>query len=184
MRGYETTGVTTFHIEKKVDTGGILLQESVGIEPEDNYETLSNRLSEVGARVMAETLDRLAEGTLVGSSQVGRPTTAPKILRETALIDWNRSAVEIHNQIRGLSPEPAAFTTFESKTVKLFSSRVIESGANASPGEAVAVEDGRLGVMTGSGVIEILELQLEGKRRMKSSEFLRGRPLKLGTKFG
>jgi len=184
MRGYETTGVTTFLIERKVDTGGVLLQESAPIMPDDDAESLALRLSEIGARVMADTLDGLQSGVLTPKQQVGHATSAPKIVRETALIDWNQPAKEIHNQVRGLSPEPAAFTVFESKTLKILKSLPTDSGAVGEPGEVVFAKDGRITVKTGTENLDILELQLEGKRRMNSSEFLRGRPVRIGTRLG
>jgi len=184
MRGEATTGVTTFQIDRKVDTGGILLQREEPILQEDDAASLSGRLAVIGSAVMIETLEGVAGGTLEPLPQSGPSTSAPKITRETAVINWLRPAVEIHNQIRGLSPDPAATTMLEGKRLKIFRSRLSGETSSASPGSIVRVSKESFSVATGEGTLEICELQIEGKKRIGSSEFLKGRRLLEGTILG
>ncbi len=183
MRGYDRTGVSTFHIERRVDTGGLLLQDSIAIEPDDDAGSLSAKLAQIGANLLVESLLRVARGEIVPKIQSGVPTLAPKITREICLIDWNKSAIEIRNQIRGLSPSPAAYTFLDGKMLKLFRSRTL-SETVAAPGGLRIGGDGSLIVGTGIGSLVVEELQIEGKRRMSSGEFLRGRAIRDGTVFG
>ncbi len=183
MRGFIRTGVTTFLIERKVDTGGILLQEQVPILPEDDSELLSRRMSDVGAALLTQSLAGLEAGRLTPRPQIGEPSTAPKITRETCVIDWTRSAVEIHNQVRGLAPTPAAFTHWEGKVLKLYRTEVIGE-AGSLPGSIQMGESSVLTVATGQGSLVIRELQLEGKKRMRGEEFTRGRQIRPGTRLG
>ena len=184
MRGVTRTGVTTFKIERKVDTGNILLQESVDIHPEDDAGNLAVRLAEVGAMLSVRTLDELEEGTLEPRSQEGEVTTAPKITREMCLIDWNRKADEIHNLVRGLAPSPAAFSRLGDRILKVFKTVLLSENTSASPGVITIRDENRLFVSTGEGSLEVIELQLEGKRRMKAEDFLRGAKLSSGTELG
>ncbi len=184
MRGLTSTGVTTFKVERKVDTGNILLQEAVDILPEDDAGNLAVRLAEVGAKLSVRTLDELEEGTLVPISQEGEVTTAPKITREMCRIDWHRKADEIHNQVRGLAPSPTAFSKLGDKVLKVFKTAILSEGTGGSPGVITIRDDNRLFVSTGDDSLEIIELQLEGKRRMLAEDFLRGAKLSSGTELG
>jgi len=181
MNGCERTGITTFLIEKRIDAGSILLQREYPILPEDDAGSLSERLSAEGARLIVETLDGFEEGRLVPRPQAGEPTPAPKIEAETCRIDWTRPATEICNQIRGLSPAPAAFTTLNGKRLKLFRAKVVKGNAVAAPGTVIKGKAGVLTAQCGAGGLAILELQLEGKRRLDSTEFVRGKPVECGT---
>jgi methionyl-tRNA formyltransferase len=184
MRGRQRTGVTTFLIERKVDTGNILMQESTLVEDEDNVETLSKRLSEIGSILLVRTFEKLGTNKLKPRAQTGEATSAPKITHETALIDWSHSALQIHNQVRGLSPHPAAFTTLNCKVLKILRTRIHSAQCKGEPGEIISMAEGEVEVATGEGSIKILELQLEGKKRLFIEEFLRGRQLVCGTRLG
>lgn len=182
MRGLTRTGVTTFLIERQVDTGSILLQESLDVAPDDDAGSLGRRLATVGARLLVESLDRLEAGTLDDRRQQGEVTHAPKITRELCRLDWSKSAVELHNQVRGLSPDPAAFTTLDGHLVKIYRTSLLD-GTGGTPGEFVGMREGVLVVATGSGLLGLRELQLEGRRRMTAADFVRGRSLRPGTRF-
>ncbi|MDP8238764.1 MAG: methionyl-tRNA formyltransferase [Candidatus Hatepunaea meridiana] len=183
MRGYHTTGMTTFSIDKKVDTGGVLLQQQVEIHPEDDAGSLAVRLAEAGARLAVRTLDELEDGILKPVQQAGEVSYAPRITRKTCRIKWHWSAERLHNRVRGLAPSPGAFCMLGNKVVKIFKT-VPHSGMVCSDAGAVIPDNASgLLVSTGEGCLEILELQLEGKRRMTVAEFIRGRPLPTGTKF-
>ncbi len=184
MNGLPRTGLTTFIIERRVDTGEMLLQEPVDIEPDDDAGTLSDRLADLGARLVIKTLDRLETGELTPRPQTGDVTKAPRLTRDTCRIDWSRPAEELHNQVRGLSPTPGAFTILNRKVLKILRTRTLEDVGNGEPGLVVGEIEDTLAIWTGSGVLGIVELQMEGRRRMTAGEFLRGKSLPPGAKFG
>ena len=185
MNGDSTTGVTTFFLKHEIDTGDIIAQRSIDIAPDEDAGSVHDRLMHLGAELTLETLQSITDGTLHTISQDDmlttgeEPTPAPKIFRETCEIDWNRSALQIHNHVRGLAPYPAAWTRItlpgqaaptEMKVLKV----TIADGFNLTPGET-AVDHSRLIVGCGDGdAIEILQLKPEGKRAMPAPDFLRG----------
>jgi methionyl-tRNA formyltransferase len=172
--GETETGVTTFQIQLKVDTGNILKQRRVEISEADDAGSLSDILSTIGAEVLLDTLNELEAGTLTPLPQdTTQATRAPKIQKEHCLIDWTRSAQQIRNQVRALTPQPAAYTLLEGKTVKIFQVRRTVGGAGLDPG-TVNIGDHEIQVGTGSDVLRIAELQFEGKKRMETEAFLRG----------
>ncbi|MGB8357600.1 MAG: methionyl-tRNA formyltransferase [Bacteroidales bacterium] len=189
INGETLTGVTTFLIDKEIDTGKILLSKETEIFPEDNAGSLHDRLMEIGAGLVVETVKGLYEGRLKPVPQKTEPGiiihAAPKIFPSDTIVDWKESAVRIHNKIRGLSPYPGAVTTIKSENktlrLKLFQSRlnpednlVTATGTYQRSGVLVVREKSRLFITCGSGEIEILSLQPEGRKKMTSSEFLRG----------
>ncbi len=183
IRGERETGVTTFFIEERVDTGDMILQEKIAIGEEETAGELSKRLAELGAVVLRRTVDLIAEGKAPRRKQHGRATRAPKITREMCRIDWQKPAVEVHNLIRGLSPDPGAFTFWNGKEIKIYRSRPHDARTDFGPGTVVGVDDDQINVATGSGVVSILEMQLAGRRRMSAAEFLRGHKLEPGDVF-
>ena len=184
INGEKETGVTTFFLQHEIDTGDIILQEKIKIDDEDNAGTVHDKLMNVGSGLVLKTVQAIEEDNVIESSQstVDRPQLkhAPKIYKETCLIDWHTSALEIHNLIRGLSPYPSAFTHLDGKVLKIFAARI--SPINSRE----AVDSGLLSMDLSTdnktyfsikcfdGWLDILELQLEGKKRMKVDEFLRG----------
>jgi len=188
FNGETKTGVTTFMIDREIDTGKILLSKETRIYPDDNAGTLHDRLMTVGAELVVETVKGLYEGKLKPVSQSAESGAilhnAPKIIPADTVIDWKESAVRIHNKIRGLSPHPGAVITLrsEGKTLrlKLFESRIDSEGTFSADGrQAVAGtilirEKSRLLFACGSGEVEITSLQPEGRKRMTAAEFLRG----------
>lgn len=186
INGDLQTAVTTILLSKQIDSGEILLQETVDIGDEDNYGTLASRLSEIGADLVIKTLNGIEEGNLKGTSQdESKVTLAPKIKSDDYKINWTKPAFEIHNLIRAFSPAPGAFTTFNSKRIKIFSSSMLDkSSDNNKCGEIVIYSKKQLVIQTGKGLLEIGEVQLEGKKRMKVEEFLRGTKLQFKMMLG
>jgi len=191
INGETRTGVTSFLIDAKIDTGNILLQEELSIGEDECAGELHDRLMELGAKVIKRTVDQLAEGLLVAKDQdelikAGKTLqNAPKIHKSDCLVDWNQAGLQIHNLVRGLSPYPAAFTYLEKETgqktlFKIFVSR-FETSSHIHK-EGIIISDGKkeLKVAVCDGYIHILSLQQEGKRRMSTGEFLLGTSLTSG----
>ncbi|MGB2867480.1 MAG: methionyl-tRNA formyltransferase [Bacteroidota bacterium] len=176
IRGEKETGVTTFFLREKVDTGSILLQARVKIGPEETAGELHDKLAEVGAEIVLQTIRLIGLGKVQPRPQDDSlASPAPKIFKEDCKIDWSKSAGEVHNLIRGLSPSPCAWTMHHGTTLKIYRSAVGTQGEESmSPGKVVLVNKESLVVGTGHGSLAILELQQEGKKRLDVEEFLRG----------
>lgn len=183
INGETVTGITTFFIDDKIDTGSILNREEVTIYPEENAGDLHDRLMVHGARLVVKTISELAEGSARVESQKKylKPgealKTAPKITPEFCIIDWNRDPVTIYNFIRGLSPYPCARSVFrnsETLSFKIFESTFEISSHVHEPGQIFSDGKKYLKVACKGGFINITSLQLEGKKRMGIEEFLRG----------
>ncbi len=177
MAGETETGLTSFQLQHEIDTGAILVQKRVAIDPEDDFGSLYQKMGPLGGELLLETLEGLAAGRLQPRPQ-GDPDpqkTAAKIFLEDRKIDWNQPAMRIHHQIRGLSPIPGAFTYWQDKTLRLFKARVGEAHqGKVNPGDFEADPKSGLRFAAQDHWLEILELQWEGRRRMSASEFLRG----------
>ena len=183
IRGETVTGVTTFFLEEKVDTGNLLLQASIPIGPDEDAGTLHDRLAALGATVVLDTVRLIARGEARPRPQDSRlATPAPKIFRDDCHIRWDRPAAEIRNFIRGLSPSPAAFARHRGKVVKLYRAGIVPGSPSGSPGQVTAA-DGVLRVSAADGDLAIQELQLEGRKRMGAEEFLRGYGVTSGDTF-
>jgi len=177
INGETETGVTTFFLQHEIDTGSILFQEKEPIYHEDNAGTLYQRLMTKGAFLVLKTMEAVANQDIHPKPQEEQQNVhhAPKIFKETCEIDWNRSAEEIHNLVRGLSPYPAAWIIFHGKICKVYKTEISNKEiSNLGPGEYISDGKSNLIFQTGKGSIKILELQLEGKKRMGIEEFLRG----------
>lgn len=173
IKGERKTGVTTFALEEKVDTGNIYLQKEVEIVDDDNFETLHDKLSEIGSKAVLETVDIIESGNYQLKGQDNSiATPAPKITPVTGKIDWTKSAEEIHNLVRGLSPVPCAYFFHNNKKIKVYKAKLLEK-ENPTPGK-INQSKKNLFVECGKDELEILELQLEGRNRMTAEEFLRG----------
>jgi methionyl-tRNA formyltransferase len=177
MNGETETGVTTFKLQHAIDTGDILLSERLPIGPEETAGEVHDRMKEIGAALLVRTVDGLAAGTLKEIPQdsiPGQVKHAPKIFTEDCRIDWTHSAKSIHDQVRGLSPFPGAFTTLQDKTIKVFRSRYEKHPIHGAPGDMATDGKKWLRFSTADGYIYLLEVQVEGKKRMGIEEFLRG----------
>lgn len=183
INGETETGVTTFFLKEKVDTGNMLLQARTPILPEDDAGTLHDRLAAIGAEVLLHTIRLIEQGKAVPRAQEeSQASPAPKIFKEDCRIDWNNPAVSIYNRVRGLSPHPAAFTMHNGKVIKLFRTRVLDEPARSEPG-TVHVTKQHLLVCAADKLLQIEELQQEGRKRMGVVEFLRGYRISSGEKF-
>jgi methionyl-tRNA formyltransferase len=179
INGETETGVTTFFLEERVDTGTVILQAKAAILPDDDAGSLHDRLALLGADLVVETVRRVEAGTAVPRPQdPSIASRAPKIHKEDCRVAWDRPVERVRNLIRGLAPHPAAWTTHAGKVVKLFRSEVYDRETGA-PG-TVALETGSIVVQCADGRLRLLDLQLEGRRRMASAEFLRGYALQTG----
>ncbi|MEX2564777.1 MAG: methionyl-tRNA formyltransferase [Cyclobacteriaceae bacterium] len=180
INGEKETGVTTFLLKHDIDTGNILFQEKEPIHPEDNVGSLYDRLKKKGAALVLKTVEALASNQVKATRQNEEKFLhhAPKIYKETCMINWNQPAIHIHNLVRGLSPYPAAWTMLKDKTCKIFQTEILqEDNDTLQPGEYVTNNKDFLYYQTKNGMISILELQLEGKKKMKIEDFLRGHSL-------
>lgn len=186
IEGERETGVTTFVIDDKVDTGGILLQRRTPIGAEETFGELYERLKHLGAEVLVESIKRYAAGEIQPQAQQGEPTRAPKLTPELRIIDWSQAAERINNLVRGLSPVPCAYTTIAGKMLKIYGSRVRYGAVAARPGRVVTADAkaGVFEVQTGDNYLRLLDVQLEGKKRMAAADFLRGFSVQVGDALG
>jgi methionyl-tRNA formyltransferase len=209
INGETWTGVTTMQIDAGLDTGDMLLKQETHILPEETAVELGQRLADMGANLLIETLDGLAQGKILREKQdPAKATYAPILKKEDGLIDWRHPALTIHNRVRGLQPWPGAYTTFRGRTLHIWKSRALfragesgtldvgwvvwqppvtpeprPNGAAAEvwpppappPGQIQMIEP--LVVSCGSGALQLLELQLEGRKRMAAADFARGQRL-------
>lgn len=183
INGDTETGVTTFFLKHEIDTGDIIRQERIEIAPTDNVGDVHDRLMMLGAELTIDTIDHIIAGDLKPIPQDEilqgtEPTPAPKIFKDTCMIDWIKSAVNVHNLVRGLSPYPAAWTTFEQDgrepiTMKIYETSVVEWGGVLTPGK-FTIDANRMFVDCIDARVEILSLQAAGKKRMPTADFLRG----------
>ena len=177
INGEKLTGVTTFKLKHEIDTGDILLQDAFPITAEDTAGTIHDRMKEIGAALLVKTVEGLAAGSLTEKPQAAESGTlkhAPKIHTDTCRINWSRSADEIYNLVRGLSPYPGAFTILNEKMLKVY--RCKKEIVFPASTEGDHETDGKtfLKFACADGYIHLLDIQLEGKKKMEISEFLRG----------
>jgi len=187
IKGEKKTGVTTFFIRKKVDTGEIILQREVEIGLDETYGELSLKLSQVGAEVLLETIDLIEKGEMKTYPQDNlEASLAPKITDELCKIDWSRPAEEVNNLIRGVSPTPGAFTFFRGKLLKIYKAEIVTGQEGSTePGRIIGADKSTgIHVQTGRGILKLKELQLEGKKKITADEFLRGYRIEAGEKLG
>lgn len=181
INGEKETGVTTFKLQHEIDTGDILLQKSFAIGDDETTGEVHDRMKIIGADLLVETVRGLAEGTLHSTQQssiIPNDTLtlkhAPKIFTETCQVHWENPVDHIHNLIRGLSPFPGALSTLDGKILKIYRSK--KEYASQHPAAGTVVTDGKtfLKFACADGYIHVLDLQLEGKKRMLTEDFLRG----------
>jgi len=178
--GETETGITTMLMDAGLDTGDMLVKKATPVGPFETAGGLHDRLALLGREAMDETMRRLCDGTLRPEKQDDSLTCyAPMLKKEDGRIDWTRTAVEIHNQVRGLDPWPGAFTFLEGEVLKIAVTAPQDGGGD--PGTVVAVDRNSVQVACGMGVLRIGELQLPGKKRLPAADFLRGCPLPVGT---
>ncbi len=182
INGESKSGLTTFFIEKEIDTGLILLQAELSISDAEAAGSLHDRMMEAGADLLVKTARGLDSGQLEGRPQMiefdKTYPKAPKLFRETGLIDWQNPALSIHNLIRGLNPFPGSYSAVSGLStgdnLKIWTGKVLEMDGNLDPGKVEIREGNRLIVGTGEGKLELLEVQAPGKKRVSAADFLRG----------
>ncbi len=185
LAGDAETGITIMQMNERMDAGDILLQEPMPIRDDDTSETLGDRLAAAGARLIVEALDRLERGEVVARKQDEQEATlAPMIRKEEGAIDWRRGAVEIARAVRAFIPWPGAYTALAGRRMKIHRAAPLAEIAGAAPGTVVRAADDRLEVATGDDRLALLEIQLEGRRRLTAREFLAGHPLRCGERLG
>jgi methionyl-tRNA formyltransferase len=184
MAGDAQTGVTIMRVVKALDAGAMLATVLREIDPDETSEDVERALSELGADLLVSTLDRLAQGPIHEEPQDDtRATYAPRLTKEDGLVDWSRSAVDVHNLIRGLYPWPHAYTYWRGRRLILLRSSPSSGTTHALPGVVIAAHSEELRVAAGEGHVQILELQAEGKRLMTAREFLAGNRIEPGDHF-
>jgi methionyl-tRNA formyltransferase len=182
IRGEHETGNTIMLMDEGMDTGAILMQEGLPIGPEDTAGALTEKLASLGAKLIITALPLLATGKPTPVAQDGtKATMAPLLKKGDGLIDWNLSAREIHNRVRGLSPWPGAYSYLDGKIVKLIATGVLDG--TGEPGSLYERDKNTLAAGTGSGLLSILSIQPEGKKPMTAGEFMRGHRGIIGKKF-
>ena len=184
INGEEETGVTTMYMDVGLDTGDMIIHNSLKIGENETAGELHDRISLLGAETLVKTLKLIENNEIIRTKQDDTLATyAPMLDKNLCEIDFSKDAKVIHNLIRGLSPWPVATTKLNGKTLKIHRSIYVDKKASSIFGEVIE-NDGRIIVSCGDGCIEILELQLEGKKRMNASDFLRGHPIDLKTILG
>lgn len=183
INGETVSGVTTMYMDVGMDTGDMILKSEIPILSDDTTGSLHDKLQNLGAKVLSETLKNIAAGKSVREPQnEAEATYAHLLCRSTERIDWHQPAPVIHNLVRGLNPWPGSYCSYQNKSLKIWKTRVYnESFACSQPGQVVQVTPEGLVVETGKGTIELLEVQPESKRRMKASDFVCGYSLAKGN---
>ena len=182
LNGDKTAGVTTMFMAEGMDTGDMLLKAETPVGEEETSGQLFDRLKDLGAQLLIETLEKLEQGALTPIPQEeAQATHAPMLSKELSLVDWTKPAHQVHDLIRGLNPWPSAVSYLDGKKLKLHASRVREG--SGQPGKAF-VQEGALLVYCGQGALELTELQTENGKRMDGKSYLLGHPLEKDSRFG
>ena len=183
LDGEKETGITTILMDEGIDTGDILLKKTIKIDTDETSGSLFDKLMALGAETILETLDELEKGNLTPIKQGESPTAYAKMLTKAmGLIDFTRPAKELDCFVRGMDPWPSAYTLLSGKTLKLWKVRAVEGGGKA--GSVIDIDKESFAIACGEGAIEVLEVQLEGKKRMSAGDFLKGSTLNIGQELG
>lgn len=183
LDGEKETGITTILMDEGIDTGDILLKKTIKIDTDETSGSLFDKLMALGAETILETLDELEKGSLTPIKQGESPTAYAKMLTKAmGLIDFTKSAKELDCFVRGMNPWPSAYTLLAGKTLKLWKVRVVEGSGKA--GSVIEIGKESFTIACGEGAIEVLEVQLEGKKRMSAGDFLKGSTLNIGQELG
>ena len=187
INGDKQTGLSTFFIDSKIDTGAIIKQKNIQIKEYENYGILKERMAIQGSILLLDTINSIYNGGATPVMQNDESVTyAPKITKKMTIIDWNSSSDSIHNLIRGLSPLPGAQSRINGKKIKILETRIIENifKSHFKPGQVVYVSKNQLLIKTGHGTISVIRLQLEGKKSLDIKSFLNGYTINIGDYFG
>jgi len=182
--GEHKTGLSVFLLDEKMDHGPLLVQERLDIHPEETGYELLMRMVPLGCGALDKALDGLTTNSIQPLAQDhGQACPAPKLRKEDGIIDWTLDAHKIHDRVRGFHPWPGAFTQLAGKTIHIHKTRPFRGGEQWHPGE-IRVQENRMLVGTGCGILEILELQNEGKKPVKALDFLHGLRVEDALRFG
>jgi methionyl-tRNA formyltransferase len=185
LAGDTTTGITIMQMNERMDEGDILLQREIEIAADDTAGSLGQRLASLGAGLLVETLAMLVRGDMVSRAQDhAAATLAPMVRKEEGAIDWSKSAVEIERAVRAFDPWPGAYSSVRGKLLKVHRAAVVPWATAAPPGTIVRAAADDLRIATGQDDLRVLEVQLEGKRRLAAREFLAARPVREGERVG
>lgn len=181
LNGESETGITLMQLDEGLDTGPMLAQARLVIAPDETAGSLTIKLAELGAQLVAETLPRWIAGEITPQPQdESQATFAPKLEKKDEWLDWTRSAIELDRRVRALSPKPGARTTWNGKLLRILS--VQTTGRKSQNAVGTVVKDGNeIGVVTGEGILRLKVVQLEGKRAMSAADFARGQPSFIGS---
>jgi len=183
LDGEKETGITTILMDEGIDTGDILLKKTIKIDTDETSGSLFDKLMALGAETILETLDELEKGSLTPTKQGESPTAYAKMLTKAmGLIDFTKPAKELDCFVRGMDPWPSAYTLLAGKTLKLWKVRAVEKSGKA--GSVIDIDKASFTIACGEGAIEVLEVQLEGKKRMSAGDFLKGSTLNIGQELG
>ena len=185
LNGESETGLTTFKLAEKVDTGNIYLQMKVDIKPNNNFEALHDKLSMEGAKIVLDTVNLIESGDYALQEQDNTlATPAPKITKEVSKIDWNKPVNEGWNLIRGADPQPGAWSTYQGLVIQIYDGFKITAAGPDTPGVVTAIEDDRFTVAAQGGRIEIQRVRPAGKQKVGAAEFVADVGLCIGSQFG
>lgn len=184
INGEEKSGVTTMRLVEKMDAGPIFLQQGLPIAPDETSASLEAKLVPVGVRLLFETIRGLQNGTVTPQPQEEKEATyAPILKKEDGIIDWTQPAKAIERRVRGLSPWPSAYTHLKGKILKLHRAALLSREAAALPGEVVRADREGFWVATGQGILSLEEVQLENRKRLAATEFLKGSRIEKGARL-
>jgi methionyl-tRNA formyltransferase len=184
LNGDAKGGVTTMKLVEKMDAGPIYLQEEVTIVPDETTGSLQAKLMPIGARLLLDTIRGLKDGSVLSQMQnEANVTFAPMIKKEDGLIDWNEAAIGIERRVRGLSPWPGTYTHIKGKLLKIHRAKIVAAETSGNPGEVLRADAGGLWIATSSGIIGLEEVQLENRKRLPGTEFVKGARVKIGDRF-
>lgn len=185
INGEEKTGVTTMYMDVGLDTGDMILKSEIPLDDEITAGELHDKMMIDGANVLKETIDLIAQGKAPREKQNDDETCYSPIMDKTlGNIDWNKSAKDIHNLVRGVNPWPSAYTTYENQTMKIWKTKVVDKNSDKAPGTILKVDKEGIEVNTGNGVIQIIEIQMSGKKRMVVSEYIKGNTISTDIVLG
>lgn len=184
LNGDKISGVTTMQMDAGIDTGDILEKTEIVLDKDETGGSLFDKLSDAGAKLCVQTIAHIQDGTVTRTKQEETQAThVGMITKQMGKVDWTKSAAEIERQIRGLDPWPGTYTSLHGKTLKLWKAAVLEGGDSAQVGQIVYADKQQLVIQTGEGRLSLLEVQLEGKKRMRIDAFLRGHQIEPGQQL-
>lgn len=175
INGEEKTGVTTMYMDEGLDTGDMILKSEIPLDDEITAGELHDKMMIDGAKVLKETIDLIEKGEAPREKQSNEDTCYSPIMNKSlGNIDWKKSAIDIHNLVRGINPWPSAYTTYEGQTMKIWKTKVIDKNSDKDPGTIISVDKEGMNVSTSEGILQIKEIQMAGKKRMEVPEYIKG----------